>query len=100
MFLLLRSNFAEIPIKILYLLLNKFHNNENQYFFMNITPISIHYYLSDIINMLINLLFLFFISLFLSIVFIFITKKIFIKLNILDNPKKYGHSRDPIPHSM
>jgi UDP-N-acetylmuramyl pentapeptide phosphotransferase/UDP-N-acetylglucosamine-1-phosphate transferase len=39
-------------------------------------------------------------SVFLSFVFIEIFKRLFIKINILDNPKKYGKKRDPVPYSM
>ncbi len=39
-------------------------------------------------------------SLFLSFVFIEIFKRFFRKINILDNPKKYGKKRDPVPYSM
>ncbi len=39
-------------------------------------------------------------SLFLSFVFIEIFKRLFRKINILDNPKKYGKKRNPVPYSM
>lgn len=47
-----------------------------------------------------NYLILFFLSILLSIILIFILSKIFYKLNILDNPKKYNKSRQPVPYSM
>lgn len=47
-----------------------------------------------------NLLLTFLVSIILSFFVILLTKKLFIKLNILDNPKKYWHNREPIPHSM
>ncbi len=39
-------------------------------------------------------------SLLLSFVFIEIFKRLFKKVNILDNPKKYWKKRDPVPYSM
>ncbi|MBW7954436.1 undecaprenyl/decaprenyl-phosphate alpha-N-acetylglucosaminyl 1-phosphate transferase [Candidatus Gracilibacteria bacterium] len=47
-----------------------------------------------------KLILIFFVSILLSTIFVYITKKLFYKLKILDNPTKYGHKRDPIPHSM
>nr|MDD3720184.1 MraY family glycosyltransferase [Candidatus Gracilibacteria bacterium] len=39
-------------------------------------------------------------SLLLSFVFVEIFKRFFQKIKILDNPKKYGKKRDPVPYSM
>lgn len=50
--------------------------------------------------MIIELIIAFLVSIILSFFVIFFTKKLFIKLNILDKPEKYGHKRKPIPHSM
>ncbi len=50
--------------------------------------------------MILELILTFFSSIILSFFVILFTKKLFIKLNILDNPKKYWYVRDPIPHSM
>ncbi len=50
--------------------------------------------------MIIDLLITFLVSVILSFFVILLTKKLFIKLNILDKPEKYGHKRKPIPHSM
>ncbi|NDK07724.1 hypothetical protein EOM39_00585 [Candidatus Gracilibacteria bacterium] len=46
------------------------------------------------------IIFAFLSSLLLSFVFIEIFKRLFKKVNILDNPKKYGKKRDPVPYSM
>ncbi|MFA5917330.1 MAG: MraY family glycosyltransferase [Candidatus Gracilibacteria bacterium] len=46
------------------------------------------------------IIFAFLSSLFLSFVFIEVFKRVFRKINILDNPKKYGKKRDPVPYSM
>ena len=46
------------------------------------------------------ILFAFLSSLFLSFVFIEVFKRFFKKIKILDNPKKYGKKRDPVPYSM
>lgn len=43
---------------------------------------------------------LFLLSILLSTIFVYITKYLFLKLKILDNPTKYWHKRAPIPHSM
>lgn len=43
---------------------------------------------------------LFILSVLLSIWWIYLIKKLFYKINLLDNPKKYWHKRDPIPHSV
>lgn len=43
---------------------------------------------------------LFFLSILLSTILIFIFSKIFYKFNILDNPKKYNKNRKPVPYSM
>jgi len=40
----------------------------------------------------------FFVSFLLSLSFIFLCSKLFYKLDILDNPKKYWKDRDPIPY--
>ncbi len=40
----------------------------------------------------------FFVSFLLSLSFIFLCSKLFYKLDILDNPKKYWKKRDPIPY--
>ena len=50
--------------------------------------------------MIIELIIAFLVSIILSFFVIILTKKLFIKLNILDKPEKYGHKRKPIPHSM
>ncbi|MDP2090386.1 MAG: MraY family glycosyltransferase [Candidatus Gracilibacteria bacterium] len=50
--------------------------------------------------MIIQYLTIFIISIFTSLVIILGFKKLFYKLNILDNPKKYGKKREPIPYSM
>lgn len=39
-------------------------------------------------------------SIIFSGIIIFLQKKLFYKINLLDNPKKYWHKRKPIPHSM
>jgi UDP-GlcNAc:undecaprenyl-phosphate GlcNAc-1-phosphate transferase len=39
-------------------------------------------------------------SIFVWFIFVFLFQKLFYKLNILDNPKKYNLSRKPIPYSM
>ncbi len=49
--------------------------------------------------MFVNLLILFILSVFLSLGLIFFVRKIFYKLKILDNPKKYNLKRKPIPYS-
>lgn len=46
------------------------------------------------------IIFAFLSSLLLSFVFIEIFKRLFKKVNILDNPKKYWKKRDPVPYSM
>jgi len=48
---------------------------------------------------MINLI-IFSLSIILSYIFIIIFIKIFTKLKLIDNPKKYWHNRKPIPHSM
>lgn len=50
--------------------------------------------------MIIQYLTIFIISIFTSLVIILGFKKLFYKLNILDNPKKYWKKREPIPYSM
>jgi UDP-GlcNAc:undecaprenyl-phosphate GlcNAc-1-phosphate transferase len=45
-------------------------------------------------------LLLFALSILLSLIFIFVFKKLFYKFNVLDNPKKYKLKRKPIPYSM
>jgi len=50
--------------------------------------------------MVLSLIFKFIASIILSFFVIFFTKKLFIKLNILDNPIKYKKNRKPIPYSM
>lgn len=50
--------------------------------------------------MFLQLFITFLFSIFLSFVVILATKKLFLKLNILDNPEKYWNKREPIPHSM
>ncbi|RAL57943.1 hypothetical protein BLD25_01140 [Candidatus Gracilibacteria bacterium GN02-872] len=47
-----------------------------------------------------QLFIIFFASSFLSLILILIFKKLFYKINILDNPEKYGKKRKPIPYSM
>lgn len=47
-----------------------------------------------------ELIILLFLSIILSLIVIFTLKKLFYKLNILDNPKKYKKNRNPIPYSM
>jgi len=49
---------------------------------------------------LINVFTIFIISFFVSLLFIFIFKKLFYKLSILDNPVKYNKKRNPIPYAM
>jgi UDP-GlcNAc:undecaprenyl-phosphate GlcNAc-1-phosphate transferase len=43
---------------------------------------------------------IFILSAFLSLIFILIFKKLFYKLKVLDNPKKYQLKRKPIPYAM
>lgn len=50
--------------------------------------------------MIVDLIFLFFISVLTSFLVILITKKIFLSFHILDNPWKYQKKRAPIPYSM
>lgn len=50
--------------------------------------------------MLNNAIFIFIISFILSLLVIVLTSKLFLYFKILDNPLKYWHKRDPIPHSM
>lgn len=50
--------------------------------------------------MIIQYLMIFIISIITSLLFILWFKKLFYKLNILDNPKKYWKKRKPIPYSM
>lgn len=50
--------------------------------------------------MILQLISTFLVSIVLSFFVIMLTKKVFIKLNILDKPEKYWHKRKPIPHSM
>lgn len=50
--------------------------------------------------MIIDLIFLFFISVLTSLGVILVTKKIFLFFHILDNPWKYEKKRAPIPYSM
>lgn len=45
-------------------------------------------------------IFFFFLSIFLSLGWIFLFQRVFRKFDILDNPKKYGKKRSPIPYSM
>jgi UDP-GlcNAc:undecaprenyl-phosphate GlcNAc-1-phosphate transferase len=45
-----------------------------------------------------NFLLLWLISFLTSLLAIFLVIKIFPKINLLDNPKKYGHKRDPVPY--
>ena len=47
-----------------------------------------------------QLFIIFFASSFLSLILILIFKKLFYKINILDNPEKYWKKRKPIPYSM
>ena len=51
-------------------------------------------------TLIFQLLAIFFLSIFLSLVLVFAFRKLFYKVNILDNPKKYWKDRDPIPYSM
>lgn len=51
-------------------------------------------------NLILELFVIFFVSIFLSLALIFIFKKLFYKINILDNPQKYWKKRAPIPYSM
>lgn len=51
-------------------------------------------------NLILHLLIIFFSSSFLSFILILIFKKLFYKINILDNPKKYWKKRKPIPYAM
>lgn len=50
--------------------------------------------------MITSILTTFFLSILISLIFILFFKKLFYKINILDNPKKYWKKRDPIPYSM
>lgn len=50
--------------------------------------------------MILHYLIIFWLSIICSLVFIIIFSKIFYKLKILDNPKKYWFKRDPIPYWM
>ncbi len=50
--------------------------------------------------MILSYLFIFLLSSVLSLLLIFLFKRLFYKYNILDNPKKYWLKRDPIPYSM
>lgn len=47
-----------------------------------------------------ELIFTFFLSVLASFFVIVIVKKLFVKLDFLDNPQKYGKKRAPIPYSM
>jgi len=47
-----------------------------------------------------SFLILFLLSLCLSYIEIYGMSKIFYRFNVLDNPKKYGKKRKPIPYSM
>jgi UDP-N-acetylmuramyl pentapeptide phosphotransferase/UDP-N-acetylglucosamine-1-phosphate transferase len=46
------------------------------------------------------LLSIFITSVFLSLAFILIFKRLFYKFGVLDNPKKYRKNRAPIPYAM
>lgn len=50
--------------------------------------------------MLLKYLTIFWLSILSSLLLITLLKKLFYKLKILDNPKKYWHKRDPIPYAM
>lgn len=49
---------------------------------------------------MLDILITFLVSILLSYSFIIIFSKLFYKLDIVDNPKKYNKKRDPIPYSM
>jgi hypothetical protein len=49
--------------------------------------------------MIFDLIILFILSIFLSLGLILLIKKLFYKLKILDNPKKYNLKRKAIPYS-
>lgn len=50
--------------------------------------------------LMLNYLFIFLVSLFVSFLVFFVVKKLFYKLKILDNPLKYWKTRAPVPYSM
>ena len=50
--------------------------------------------------LMLNYLFIFLVSLFVSFLVFFVIKKLFYKLKILDNPLKYWKTRAPVPYSM
>ena len=54
----------------------------------------------DTFDLIIKLVFIFVLSWLLSFLLIIIFRKLFYKINILDNPKKYWKKRAPIPYSM
>jgi UDP-N-acetylmuramyl pentapeptide phosphotransferase/UDP-N-acetylglucosamine-1-phosphate transferase len=49
---------------------------------------------------MLNIFITFIVSTILSYIFILIFQNLFYKLNIVDNPKKYGKKREPVVYSM